>query len=168
MADFHGNLMDSVHENQSKHTINGRTLPGSAGGTGCGIMDLRDLRRRGVFAARRPSADDLVKNLAGIKMRPRDPARFRGLESDPAPVYECATIDSPTGRKPQAVRSLRRWLPISFVAAINQPAPRCLGGCTKPAATHPIARPAPQGTKNPKMGGNAIRTYDHGPGAGVG
>lgn len=41
-------------------------------------------------------------------------------------------------------------------------------GRTNPAPTHPIARTAPQGMKNPRSGKSAIKRYSHAAGAGVG
>ena len=34
-------------------------------------------------------------------------------------------------------------------------------GWTKPAPTHPIARTAPQGMRNPRMGQSGIQRYSH-------
>ena len=50
-----------------------------------GPTDLR------IFAIEWPSEPDSGKNLAGIKIRISDRARFRDLEPNPAPVYEDAT-----------------------------------------------------------------------------
>lgn len=87
------------------------------------------------------------------------PARQRGF------LFSSQPIMGPQSEKSKSIVARNRvgekHKPLAARENYFEPA-------TNPAATHPIARTAPHGMKNPSNGRTAIVTYDHRPGAGVG